>query len=517
MSKPGLGTMAVNCLRYARQLFTLSHGGNRVALVGEDHPADAQTHKRWWRHLVVVVAIGALLLAIFHRPILLTLGRQIALHYAATENLKATFRLEGNVFTNLTVRNLHASPTGPSAIESIDIDLLYIDYSLFGLARHGLSHFLDNVESRSARIVLNPAKAPLRPHPPKAKIELPSLFPERIRLTDATLVIRNQPHDFVTEHVDLDLNPRTPSDLRIEKLQLPTGESWSKISGQTSYANKNLIIRDLVLSDQEKIHLLSVDASHVDAKTLAINLDCAVGSGQLSGSITLGETKSSLDTKMHLAAENVAVESLNKFLVLPEGYLSGQIERLNLEGTGAIDAPRTWNGTMSLRMSNAHLPEISFDAGVVEVSANQGKATLRSADLVQGQNEFHLRGTTEMPADFKDFGRNPASLEIAGTVLDLHGLTSGMLQPLSGTVQLKVKIDIVNAKIEANLNITADSVNFANGTIEKLSATARASKIVGPADAKKPWCAELRLRSNLNISNGHYPDYVIASGDSALD
>ena len=28
--------MAVNCLRYARQLFTLSHGGNRVALMGED-------------------------------------------------------------------------------------------------------------------------------------------------------------------------------------------------------------------------------------------------------------------------------------------------------------------------------------------------------------------------------------------------------------------------------------------------------------------------------------------------
>src|SRR5881398_3169479 len=122
-----------------------------------------------------------------------------------------------------------------------------------------------------------------------------------------------------------------------------------------------------------------------------------------------------------------------------------------------------------------------------------------------------------MPADFKDFGRIPASLEIAGTVLDLQGLTAGMPQPLSGTAQLNGKIDIVNAKIEANLNITADSVTFANGTIEKLSATARASKIVGPADAKKPWFADLRLRSNLNISNGHYRDYVIDSVEGALD
>ena len=64
-------------------LFTLSHGGNTVALVGEDGQAGAQTHKRWWRHLVVAVGVCAVILAIFHRPILLALGRQIALHYAA--------------------------------------------------------------------------------------------------------------------------------------------------------------------------------------------------------------------------------------------------------------------------------------------------------------------------------------------------------------------------------------------------------------------------------------------------
>ncbi|PYI54670.1 MAG: hypothetical protein DMC62_04415 [Verrucomicrobia bacterium] len=485
--------------------------------MGEDRQADAQTHKRWWRHLVVTVAVCALLLAIFHRPILLALGRQIALHYAAKENLKATFRLEGNVFTNLTVRNLHAFPTRPSAIESIDIDLLYVDYSLFGLARHGLSHFLDNVEGRSARIVLNPAKAPLRPRPPKAKMELPSLFPERIRLTDATLMVRNQPHDFVAEAVDLDLNPRTPGDLRIEKLQLPAGDSWSKVSGQTSYANKNLIIRDLVLSDQEKIRLLNVDASHIDAKTLAINLDCAVGGGQLSGWITLSETKSSLDTKVHLAAENIAVESLNKFVILPEGYLSGRIEHLGLDGTGTADAPRAWNGTISLRMSDVHGREINFNTGVVEVSANQGRATLRSADLVQGQNEFHLRGTAEMPADFKDFGRSPASLEIAGTVADLQQLTAGLAQPITGSAKFDGKVDIVKAQIEANLNVTADSVGFSNGTIEKLNATTKASKIMPPGDVKKPWFADLRLRSNLNISNAHYRDYVIDSVEGAID
>ena len=92
-----------------------------------------------------------------------------------------------------------------------------------------------------------------------------------------TLVVRDRPHDFVAEHVDLDLDPRSPGELQIAKLQLPAGDSWSKLAGQTSYANKNFILRNFVLGDQDQIHLLNVDASRIDANALPINLNCAIG------------------------------------------------------------------------------------------------------------------------------------------------------------------------------------------------------------------------------------------------
>ena len=143
--------------------------------MGEDGQVGAQTHGRLWRRVAVALTAGILLLLIFHRPLLLGLGRQIALHYAAREHLKIDFRLEGNVFTNLTVRNLHAVPTGPSDVESIDVDLAHADYGLFAPLRHGLTS-IKNLDVRSVRIVLNPAKAPLRPRPPdpKKKITLPN-------------------------------------------------------------------------------------------------------------------------------------------------------------------------------------------------------------------------------------------------------------------------------------------------------------------------------------------------------
>src|SRR4030095_7067058 len=281
----------------------------------------------------LAVCVG--LLIILHRPILLATVRHFAIRYATKENLKMDFRLEGNPFSYLTVRNLHAVPTRPSAIESVDVDSLYIEYSLLGFARHGVSHLLQDVEARGAQVVLNPARAPPPKPRPKKRPTLPDAFPERIRLADSTLIIRARPNDFVVEHTDLDLNPRAPGELRIGRLQLPSGDAWSRVSGQTSYANKNFVLRDLALSDQERIRLLNIDASRIDSKALAVDLNCIIGGGQLSVSAALNEGASSLNAKVNLAAEKIAAESLNKFLLLPENYFSGEIERLAVVGAGA--------------------------------------------------------------------------------------------------------------------------------------------------------------------------------------
>ena len=485
--------------------------------MAKDDQADARRHGRIWHRLLLGLALCAALLIIFHRPILAAVCRQIALRYASRANLKIDFRLEGNPFSHLTARNFHAFPTGPSPIESIDIDQLYVDYDLFGFARHGLSRLFKNVEARSARIVLNPSKAPLRARPPKPQLKLPRFFPERIRLTDATLVVKNQPEDFVAEGINVDLDPRHPGELRVERLQLPAGDNWSSISGQTSYTNKNLILRDLVLSEQEQLRLLDIDASRIDSNAMAIDLDCTIGGGHLSASAALTETQSSLNAKINVAATKIAAESLNKFLVLPKDYLSGEIERLALDGAGVIDVPRTWSGTMSLQMGDVRRPEIDFDSGVVEISAEQGRAILRSADIVRDVNKFHFRGGTELPATLAEFGRTPASFEISGTAPDLERLTAGTSVGLTGSAQFTGRIDIINATVEARLGVTGEAVGFEDGLIDKLNSTLRASKRIVHGDTKRPWFADLRTAMDFDLTGIRYRDYVVDSAEGSLN
>src|SRR5262249_32549304 len=441
---------------------------------------------------------------------------KLVLRYAAKENLKADFQVEGNPFSHVTIRNLHALAVGPSEYESIDIDYLYLDYSLLEYARHGLSRLFNDVEARSASLVLNPSKTPLRPRPPHPQLRLPRFFPERLRATDTTVIVRNQPYDFVAGHADLELNPRTPGELRIETLQLPSGDTWSRISGQTSYTNKNLILRDLNLSDQEQLHLLSIDASQIEANALSIALDCTVGGGQISASAALSETKSSLNAKVHVGAQKVAAEALNKFLVMPENYLAGEIERLNLDGSGAIDAPRTWTGTLSLQMNDVHRWSIDFDRGVVEISAEQGKTILRSADIVQDVNKFHFRGGMELPATIDDFGRTPTNLEISGTAPDLERLTAGTPVGLTGSAQFSGKIDVVNATVEADLGVSAEAVGFQDGIVDRLNSKLRATKRVVRGDSNRPWFADLRTTMNFDLTGIRYRDYIVDSVEGSL-
>ena len=504
--------------------------------MGEDGQAGAQTHGRLWRRVAVALTAGILLLLIFHRPLLLGLGRQIALHYAAREHLKIDFRLEGNVFTNLTVRNLHAVPTGPSDVESIDVDLAHADYGLFAPLRHGLTS-IKNLDVRSARIVLNPAKASLRPSPPdpKKKITLLDVFPERVHLVDATVIVRNRPHDFVMEHVDLDLDPRNPGQLTIDKVQLVGGQMWLKVATQTSYANRILILREVALSNDEQVRELRIDASRIGERKLALNLDYSVGAGKLSGSFALNEAQSSLNTDLHLHAENLPAGVINKYAAVPENFISGQIDKFDVDLSGLISAPRTWQGRLTAQISNFQQQGIAVDRGIFQISAGNGMAVLQRGDLIEGENQFHLRGSAELPANIKEFGHSPATLEVALTAPDLQKVTAEMPHKVSGAAQLNGKIAIKDGKLSGELAVAAASLGFEGGTVEKLNATIKLSKIVPPnaADqpahkatagrgaaattaAKKPWYADLKSETTLNISDLKLRDYEADAVEGSL-
>ncbi|HJT45206.1 MAG TPA: translocation/assembly module TamB domain-containing protein, partial [Chthoniobacterales bacterium] len=467
----------------------------------------------WRRRALIALGIFCTLLLIFHRPLLLYIGHKVALHYAAKENLKVDFRLEGSVFTNLTIRDLHAVPTGPSDVESIDLDYARVDYGLLTLLRHGISNALRNVEVRSARIVMNPDKAPLRPRPPnpKKKIELPDVFPQRVHIADATIIVRNRPHDFIAEHANVDLDPHRPGEVEVGKLQLVGGQTWQKLAAHATYADRNLTLRDLVLADDERFRSINFDASQIAARKLGINFDYAVADGTINGAMTLHESHDSLDTSVRLRSEKVPLSAINKFAALPQDWLRGSLEKFDADVSGLLSSPATWNGHVMAVIKDFRQEQTAFDRGEFQIVAENGVATLQSGEIKQQRNEFHLKGSTELPRDIQDLGRVPATVEVVSTLPDLEQVTAAMPEKISGSAQLNGRMNISNAKLDGDFTLSAPSIRFKDGQCENLKATIKVSKKIPPGDSNKPWFEDLISDAALSLSDVRVRDYTADS------
>src|SRR5256885_15769226 len=398
------------------------------------------------------------LVLIFHRPIIFGVARSLINRNVAKENLRVDFAFEGSIFTSLAIRNLHVTPTGSTIVESIDVDYLRADYSLWDWMRRGPTELLKSAELRTARVVLDPAKASLKPKipPPDERLKLFPVFPERLRLSDINLLVRSttEKPDFVLEHFSLSLDPKNPGELRATVLQIPNADAWRNISAKTSYTNKNLVISGLTLDDQNQFRLVAFDASHIAARSIEVVLDASLAGGTIAGSLALSETAESLNTKLRLVAENVSLDTLRGYLGRPPEFLAGDVQSLKVQAAGTLDAPKTWSGSLQAQVNNLRQESIFFDHVVVSATSRNGIATIDSGEATNGANKIAFTGTAELPNHIREFGRNGARFELNASLPDLQSLTARFDQPVSGAGTVTGTAEIKNAVLSADLSVS---------------------------------------------------------------
>ena len=466
----------------------------------------AQAKGKRRRHVWILLILA--LLVIFHRPILHGAIHWFVARSAAKQNLRVAFRLEGNVFNALTIRNLHVTPIGPSAVESADADYLRAEYDLFALMR-GHSDFLDSIEARNARVVINPAKVRIKAAPrPHEKVTLPAVFPERARLQDVTLIVRNPAHDFVAEDFSVDLNPRGEGTLALALLQLPTGEAWSRVTGLTSYQNRNLILRDVVLNERTRFALLNIDASRMRERTMALRIQALLDEGVINAEATLTEQSRSLQVKSHAAAQNLALDSVKKLGIFSASAVDGQIENFTFDFAGLLSAAKTWALSSNGLIHNLQFGGALFDRAAVQVLAHDGVATLQSIELARGQSALQIHGSIQLPEHTDDVIRSPARFELSSKDLDLASITSAMAKPVNGHAQINGVIEVHDERMHANLQLKSGPLSSGDFAAISVESTLTAAKSLRSRDENAPWFEGLHTNLNCTVSEPRAGDVL---------
>jgi hypothetical protein len=483
--------------------------------VDENHNALAPRPRRRFR-LIRRILLGLIaLILIFHRPIVFGVGRAVANRYAARENLKVDYSLGGSIFTNLIIQNLHVVPTGPALIEAADADYLRIDYSLWDLWRQGLTEVLKNAEIRSARVVLNPGAPPpkLEVKISKDRITLFPLFPDRLKLSNVNFHLRSTDgtKDLIVDHLNLELDPAKPGELHMDALQIPGAPIWRNISARTSYTNKNLVIADLVLDDENQFRLIAIDASRLKSKSLEMVLDATLAGGTVAGSVALSEATHSLETKTRLVAERVSLDRLRGYFGAPPGFPGGEVERVGIESSGAIDSPRTWDAKIEVQLNNLQWPGFALDRCLVNAEAHNGVATVQSAVASKGSDTIEVTGTAELPGEVRLLGQSPANFAITGSLPDLQSLTAGLPESVTGSANINGTAEIKDAILHVDAHLSGGPIGFADGTLARFDGNLKASKRMVPLDQQKVYHDGLRTEAHFQFGEIHFKEFVIDS------
>jgi hypothetical protein len=494
--------------------------------------------RTWIRKFLIWGAAMLVLLALFHGPIFRPIVRRLAIHFAAKENLKLDFRIDGSVLGGLVLRNVHASATGPSDVESIDADLVRANYSILGLIIHGMPEFLEAVEVSSASIVLDPSKS--LPHKPelKKKISLPAFFPERLRLSKVNLTIRDQPQDLVLQNINLDLDPRTEGALKIDKLQIPGLHTWTNVSASTSYANRNLFLRNLTFDQENSFRVINVDASRIRSKALVLSVEGSFVGGTIKGTIGLQEKKRSLATEINFSAERVSLGKLTEYFEQPQGaavsrpptaprrfgdrrslsaHLAGDVESAKIDWRGVLNNPKSWSGSVTAHLRNVHQKDLVLDSVDLDVAAANGTATIRKAEILAGNNRVEVTGSAALPNSMSEFGRAPADLKLLIHAPNLKQLTGFLVPPITGNAEANGSLQIKNETVFLKTSVNGSEIGFGKAAAKQLTATIGASKKMPPPESKEPYYTNLISNVRADFSNVHYAQYLFDSLHAAVN
>ena len=423
----------------------------------------------------------ALLLAVFHRPLLHALIRTVALKIAAHGHIRLGFEIEGPVFTHLILKNVRAEPLpgGLSPVETIRIERVRLDYSLARLARRGSREFLKNCEIKNANVVLRPTGEPQGPRHPFSVAGVlrdfftsPMLMSDRASIENATFVVRGPEGDLVLRGLNALLDPAKPGWLRLDRLQIPNGRAWEKIDATTSFTRPHLILRGLALDERVRFERIDLNAPSDAAKKWRLEADAKFFGGEGACSLMFDDHGKAPRAEVRGSAKNFSLEELSRYFKLRTEF-AGTVRDLLVEASGDPDVPATWSGGVRASAEPLVVGKWKLDRGTATVEAREGIARLRAAEFVLGENKLLGQASVPLPQRLQDFA---AARIDGGAHLSAPKLPQIADTLTGGAIEADTKFNLHGKKFTATVTASASDWASSKFTFRMAGATLQFTK-----------------------------------------
>ncbi|MBA3651107.1 MAG: translocation/assembly module TamB domain-containing protein, partial [Chthoniobacterales bacterium] len=341
---------------------------------------------------------------------------------------------------------------------------------------------------------------------------LPAYFPERLQVSNVNLTVRGKGKDTILRDFNIGLYPDKKGALRIERLQIPNVHDWKDITATTTYAKKNLFLRNLTFDEGHTFQTINIDASKAGSGKLELQVTGSVGEGKIEGNVGLNTTGSSFNTTTKVKASDISLGQLSEYFGRPAGALAGDVKNFAMDWKGTLDSPQTWAGTISAQVDNVKQSGIVLDHVGLDVVADKGTATVREARIDRGTNHVRLSGTVQLPKTTEGFRRTPGDLKLTVDAPNLQELTAFLTPPVTGSLQANGTIKTDQSIARLDLTAQGDLIGYDKAVVKNLSAKISATKKLPATDAAQaPFYENLTSSIQAELNDVRYDQYVVDS------
>ena len=440
--------------------------------------------RKWLRKVGFWVLALVTLLVIFHRPIVFEGTRYFVIRAAKQQKLDVHYTISGSIFSTLTISDLRVLPTESGPIQRLDVRELHLQYSLWGVIRHGLPALLKELVARDVFLELTPAESP----PPEKQAEaqafkFPALFPELLTLENINILIHGARGDLIVAALDLSLLPDRPGELKIATLDIPGVRKWTDLTAATTFSERKLVLTDLTLGPKMMLRSVNVDASQLNDAVLGLGLDGTLFGAETRLSAIITDLNATNHVRADLQITGLELAEVWDFLNLPPPAI-GTLVALKTHFDGRPESPAEWVGAVDLKLDGLAIQSVALGETNLSVRLRDKQARLEFSQAISVANRLHATATLALPETLDALSRGPATGQIRANLSDLGTLTSALAAPITGALDATTAFELSDGKITADTNLTSTALGNDQATLNGVDFTLHVEKgFPTPADA----------------------------------
>ena len=429
--------------------------------------------KRTCRRFLAQLAVGLLiLLVLFHRPFLLHVIKTGFIQWAASEKIRLSFQLEGNVFNELRMQHLQVIPEEPGHINQLEAEDLRIHYSLFLLVTHGFESFLKSCEVKNMTIEITPVlpgSVPERKQPGFIVHDIlhpPFFLADRYRINNLNFVSHTPDGDFILNGVEALLDYKKDGFVQINQLQIPNVHTWNKINAKVICKERTFTAHDFSPDSELQIHTLELETHPDRPYRLALEANAFGGTAFATFTGNNGAEEIS-DAHLSIRFHHGSLQKGFAYFKHPIS-VDGNLSEFILDLKGNPDFPSHWSGNLSARIEAFGVAPYQIENATFLMAVKNGIAHCE-AEITQGQNKLQVTSNTQLPEQSLDFGESTLEGPFKLECQDLKRFSSRITQGLvSGTgaflinkKESTVELNAKAIKIETpNFSVSQTDLHF---------------------------------------------------------